>query len=167
MNYRHGAIHIAGSLILLSMIYHSSLWYIGLLVIIPVSLVSLGVHLEHTYLKIAGLMIATFFIPYPLASTGMGDIYALFLFLLSAVIPLTFYWWITLSDPAYVETRSALISTVYFATVLLVFYAFISYFNISEFILDEINLAPQSMLLAASVLLVLLPFFVYLEIKSS
>ncbi len=165
MNTRDAMIHALGAAIVLSVLYHSREGYLALVVILPVVMVSLGQRIENKGIQIAGLGIVSLFVPYLISSYSMGELFPLIIFIITLVIPLVAYWGLTLSCTTVPEPVSAVNSAIYTVIVLLTFYIFTFTFDVGEYILDTGNMAPQALMLTAFSLLVLIPYYIYVELR--
>ncbi len=165
MNTRETVVHMVGVIVALSVLYHSREGFLALGVIMPVALVSIGERMENKSIQILGLGVVSFIIPYLISSRGMGELSPLIFFIVTLAVPLVLYWGITLSSSFTPDHLALINSGTYLVTVLLTFYLFTFIFDIGEYVLDASNTAPQSLILIASSLLVLMPYYIYVELK--
>ncbi len=165
MKGRDAVIDALGAAIVLSVLYHSREGTLALVVILPVVMVSLGRRMEDKRIQLVGLGAVSLLVPYFVSSHSMGELFPLIIFIITLVTPLVAYWGLTLSCVVVPEPVATIGSIVYTIMVLLTFYIFTLFFRIGEYILDPGNMAPQALMLIALSLLVLMPYYIYVELR--
>lgn len=157
MKTRNIIIHFLGGLIVLSSVYHSEHNFLSLILIAPISLSSLGIHLDKPELYLSGLVATSLIGPLLLAQHGMEDIVTLTIFVFTFLLPLLIYWGVVLSEKISFDLLAALTAAFYILACLLLFYFLIFMTNVNEYLLSIGNKAPQTLVLIASALIVYIP----------
>ncbi len=167
MRTRTVTIDVMGLILILSVLYNSDKGYTPLIVVLPVIMVSMGERLKHDHLKIAGLAIFSLLIPYTVDAGAMNETIPIILFVSTLALPLIHYWRSALSPVLGLDYIAAATSVVYFASVFIVFYLLIISLKVDEYLLDVTNVAPQSLVLIASSVLVFMVVLLIGEIRYS
>ncbi len=153
MKTRAFMIDVLGSLLFLSVIYHSRGGNLPLIVVPFIIIVSIGEHFEHEHLKLSGLVIFSLLIPYTVKTGNMDEAVPIILFVFTLALPLIYYWRSVLSPITGLEPWATSASVVYFGSVFVIFYLLIILLGVDEYLLNVTNLAPQSLVLIASSIL--------------
>lgn len=166
-NVKNFAVHILGTILVLSALYHSMDLY-SLAVVIPVFLVSFSIYKRLNWLKVPALVAATLYPSFTMAAGAMDEAFSLLIYSVIFVIPLASYWILVLTSEIdlKIEWKGVVIGVSYIALVLLSFYIIPSLLGISEFILSPGKRGPQALLLAGFGLLVMVPYQIILEFKN-
>ncbi len=167
MKSRTLVLDILGLLMLLSILYNSKGGLTPLVAVVPIGLTSLAQRLENHGLKIVGVVILTLYIPYVISIGTMDQVMPIIYFVITMIIPLMLYWRFVLSPIMDPDPWAMVISSVYFVSVLVLFYSFVVFFEVDEYILEFTNTGPQSLILIASSVLVFLPLYIVTEFRYS
>lgn len=157
-------IHILGSLLVLSTLYHSYTLY-SLLVVLPFTLLSYSVYREEERLLFPLLLIATLVSSLFIATESMNETFSVLVFSITFALPLFLYWIVVLLDETRIDWKPLGISLLYVLLTSLTFYFFPEFLEISEFLLSPENRAAQTLMFFGSGMIVAVPFHVILVIK--
>lgn len=157
-------IHLLGSLLVLSTLYHSYTLY-SLLVALPFALVSYSVEKEERRLLFPLLILGTLAPPLFIATGSMNEIFSLGVFALTFAFPLFLYWTVVLLAETRLNWRALSIALTYVVLTLLTFYSLPVFLDISQFILSPENRGVQTLMFFGASMIVAIPFHVALEIR--
>ncbi|MEF8832230.1 MAG: hypothetical protein V5A66_01785 [Candidatus Thermoplasmatota archaeon] len=157
-------IHLLGSLLTLSILYHSYSLY-SILVVVPFVLVSYSVQKNEHRLLFPSLILATLAPPFFIATGSMNEIFSLLIFSITFALPLFLYWTTVLLNNTKLDWKALGFALSYVVITILAFYSFPVLLEISEFILSPENRGVQTLLFFGAGMIVAIPFHVALEIR--
>ncbi|MGM0405537.1 MAG: hypothetical protein ACQEQM_05285 [Thermoplasmatota archaeon] len=151
--------HLLGGFLIISSFFNSDMGLLPVMNIIPILLVSFGVENEKENVQYIGLISMTLLSSFLIIPAGLGNTTFMLLFIISFVLPLMVYWKVVLSFDLHFDLKASVLGMVYFIFTVITFYALIYLLNINEFILAAENTGPMALAFSATVILVLLPFY--------
>ncbi len=164
MKINKQAVHVLGTILVLSTLYHSYTLY-SLFVVLPLALVSYSIQTEKKSLLFPSLIIATILPCFFIAGKSLDNIFSLIFFSITFAIPFFLYWLVSFLDKSRIEWRPVTIALIYILITTFLFYTILEFFGVSEFIFSPENTGPQTLLFFGSAIIVAVPFHVMLEIK--
>lgn len=157
-------IHILGSLLVLSTLYHSYTLY-SLLVVLPFTLLSYSVHRKEERLLFPLLLVATLVSSLFIVAESMNETFSVLVFSITFSLPLFLYWIVVLLDETRIDWKPLGIALLYVLLTSLTFYFLPEFLEISEFLLSPENRAVQTLMFFGVGMIVAVPFHVILVIK--
>jgi len=154
--------HILGSILILSTIYHSDIYY-SISVFIPFLIVSYSVHQEKSRLIFPSLIFATLFSTFFITAGSMNEIFSLSIFLISFALPLFVFWLVVLLDELEIKFFPLVTGLSYVFFTVLAFYLIPEVLGLSEFILSPGNRGPQILLFLGVGMIVAVPYHIILD----
>lgn len=164
MKKNNQIIHILGTILVLSTLYHSLTLY-SLIAVPPFALVSYSIERDEERLLLPSLILATLVPSFFVAAESMNELFSLLVFSIAFGIPLFLYWIFTLLNKTEIRWRPASVALTYVLITSLIFYLLPELLGISDFIFSPENTGPQTLMFLGSGMIVALPFHVLLELK--